>query len=79
VPNVFDSSCTSVSFCIISIYYKFCFSWQGDDKIFIFNLKIAEIILCMSAWIDSSVFPAEEFCQFVSSLLTKVSISCQFQ
>ncbi|KAK3141987.1 hypothetical protein QOZ80_4BG0340710 [Eleusine coracana subsp. coracana] len=47
------------------------FHEKGDDKFFIFNLKIAEIILCMSAWIDSSIFPAEEFCQFVSSLLTK--------
>ncbi|KAK3142350.1 hypothetical protein QOZ80_4BG0345410 [Eleusine coracana subsp. coracana] len=50
---------------------KRLFHEKGDDKFFIFNLKIAEIILCMSAWIDSSIFPAEEFCQFVSSLLTK--------
>ncbi|KAL6845843.1 hypothetical protein ACP4OV_024418 [Aristida adscensionis] len=50
---------------------KRLFHEKGDDKIFIFNVKIAEIFLCLSAWIDSTMFPAEEFCQFVSSLLAK--------
>ncbi|XP_062225864.1 uncharacterized protein LOC133924381 [Phragmites australis] len=50
---------------------KRLFHEKGDDKFFIFNLKIAEIFLCLSAWIDSTMFPAEEFCQFVSSLLAK--------
>ncbi|OEL32577.1 hypothetical protein BAE44_0006405 [Dichanthelium oligosanthes] len=47
------------------------FIHEGDDKFFIFNLKIAEIFLCLSAWIDSTMFPAEEFCHFVSFLFTK--------
>ncbi|KAL6652592.1 hypothetical protein ACP70R_011517 [Stipagrostis hirtigluma subsp. patula] len=50
---------------------KRLFHEKGDDKIFIFNLKIAEIFLCLSPWIDSTILPAEEFCQFVSSLLAK--------
>ncbi|KAG2566778.1 uncharacterized protein LOC120681874 isoform X1 [Panicum virgatum] len=50
---------------------KCLFHEKGDDKFFIFNLKIAEIFLCLSAWIDSTMFPAEEFCHFVSSLFAK--------
>ena len=48
------------------------FSWQGDDKFFIFNLRIAEIFLRSNVWIDNTVFSAEEFCLFVSSLFAKV-------
>lgn len=48
------------------------FSWQGDDKFFIFNLRIAEIFLRLNVWIDNTVFSAEEFCLFVSSLFAKV-------
>jgi pre-rRNA-processing protein IPI1 len=47
------------------------FSWQGDDRYYVFNLKIAEIFLCLSACMDNTIFPADEFCQFVSSLLAK--------
>ncbi|CAL5016488.1 unnamed protein product [Urochloa decumbens] len=50
---------------------KRLFHDKGDDKFFIFSLKIAEIFLCLSAWIDNTMFPAEEFCHFVSSLFTK--------
>ncbi|TKW04860.1 hypothetical protein SEVIR_7G137800v4 [Setaria viridis] len=50
---------------------KRLFHEKGEDKFFIFNLKIAEIFLYLSAWIDSTMFPAEEFCHFVSSLFTK--------
>ncbi|XP_062184458.1 uncharacterized protein LOC133888289 [Phragmites australis] len=50
---------------------KCLFHEKGDDKFFIFNLKIAEIFLRLSAWMDSTMFPAEDFCQFVSSLLAK--------
>ncbi|CAO2042608.1 unnamed protein product [Urochloa humidicola] len=50
---------------------KRLFHDKGDDKYFIFSLKIAEIFLCLSAWIDNTMFPAEEFCHFVSSLFTK--------
>ncbi|WVZ90659.1 hypothetical protein U9M48_036941 [Paspalum notatum var. saurae] len=50
---------------------KRLFHEKGDDKYFILNLKIAEIFLCLSACIDTTVFPAEEFCHFVSSLFTK--------
>ncbi|KAJ1271412.1 hypothetical protein BS78_06G126700 [Paspalum vaginatum] len=50
---------------------KRLFHEKGDDKFFIFNLKIAEIFLCLSVWIDSRVFPAEELCHFVSSLFIK--------
>nr|CAB3487320.1 unnamed protein product [Digitaria exilis] len=46
-------------------------SVEGDEKFFIFNLKIAEIFLCLSEWIDNTMFPAEEFCHFVSSLFSK--------
>jgi pre-rRNA-processing protein IPI1 len=45
---------------------------QGDDRFFIFNLKIAEIFLCLSTAVDNTIFPAEELCQFVSSLFAKV-------
>jgi pre-rRNA-processing protein IPI1 len=55
------------------------FSWQGDDRYYVFNLKIAEIFLCLSACMDNTIFPADEFCQFVSSLLAKVVCGCQFQ
>uniref|UniRef100_A0A0D9W5Z4 Uncharacterized protein n=2 Tax=Leersia perrieri TaxID=77586 RepID=A0A0D9W5Z4_9ORYZ len=48
------------------------FHEKGDDRYYVFNLKIAEIFLCLSACMDDSMFPAEEFCQFVSSLLSKV-------
>ncbi|KAG2572689.1 hypothetical protein PVAP13_7KG197100 [Panicum virgatum] len=50
---------------------KRLFHEKEDGKFFIFNLKIAEIFLCLSAWIDSTMFPAEEFCHFVSSLFAK--------
>nr|CAB3484790.1 unnamed protein product [Digitaria exilis] len=46
-------------------------SVEGDEKFFIFNLKIAEIFLCLREWIDNTMFPAEEFCHFVSSLFSK--------
>ncbi|KAF0890463.1 hypothetical protein E2562_002832 [Oryza meyeriana var. granulata] len=48
------------------------FHEKGDDKYYVFNLKIAEIFLCLSACMDNTMFPADEFCQFVSSLLAKV-------
>ncbi|KAF8703383.1 hypothetical protein HU200_032184 [Digitaria exilis] len=50
---------------------KRLFYEKGDEKFFIFNLKIAEIFLCLSEWIDNTMFPAEEFCHFVSSLFSK--------
>ncbi|XP_015692389.1 uncharacterized protein LOC102700798 isoform X1 [Oryza brachyantha] len=48
------------------------FHEKGDDKYYFFNLKIAEIFLCLSACMDNTMFPADKFCQFVSSLLAKV-------
>ncbi|EEC77439.1 hypothetical protein OsI_16240 [Oryza sativa Indica Group] len=47
------------------------FHEKGDDRYYVFNLKIAEIFLCLSACMDNTIFPADEFCQFVSSLLAK--------
>ncbi|KQJ83050.1 hypothetical protein BRADI_5g12820v3 [Brachypodium distachyon] len=53
---------------------KRLFHEKGDDRFFIFNLKIAEIFLCLSSWMDNTVLPAEELCQFVSSLLAKAKV-----
>lgn len=50
---------------------KRLFHGKGDDKFFIFNLRIAEIFLRLNVWIDNTVFSAEEFCLFVSSLFAK--------
>ncbi|KAL5215233.1 hypothetical protein ABZP36_004385 [Zizania latifolia] len=47
------------------------FHEKGDDRYYVFNLKIAEFFLCLNACVDNIFFPAEEFCQFVSSLLAK--------
>lgn len=53
---------------------KRLFHGKGDDKFFIFNLRIAEIFLRSNVWIDNTVFSAEEFCLFVSSLFAKAKI-----
>ncbi|KAL5216290.1 hypothetical protein ABZP36_007691 [Zizania latifolia] len=47
------------------------FHEKGDERYYVFNLKIVEIFLCSSACMDNIMFPAEEFCLFVSSLLAK--------
>ncbi|CAM0904271.1 unnamed protein product [Alopecurus aequalis] len=53
---------------------KRLFYEKGDERFFIFNLKIAEIFLCLSTWVDDTMFPAEELCQFVSSLFAKAKV-----
>jgi hypothetical protein len=54
--KVFDSSCTSLSIRIISTWYKLCFSWQGDDDFFIFNLKMIEMLWCAREELPLSVY-----------------------
>ncbi|XP_037478125.1 uncharacterized protein LOC119355427 [Triticum dicoccoides] len=53
---------------------KRLFHEKGDDRFFVFNLKIAELFLCLSTCVDDTMFPAEELCQFVSSLFTKAKV-----
>lgn len=53
---------------------KRLFHEKGDDRFFVFNLKIAEIFLCLSTWGDDAIFPPEELCQFVSSLFAKAKV-----
>ncbi|KAM0913507.1 hypothetical protein ACQ4PT_012109 [Festuca glaucescens] len=53
---------------------KRLFHEKGDDRFFIFNLKIAEIFLCLRTSVDDTMFSAEELCQFVSSLFSKAKV-----
>ncbi|KAM0881323.1 hypothetical protein ACQ4PT_033013 [Festuca glaucescens] len=53
---------------------KRLFHEKGDDRFFIFNLKIAEIFLCLRTSVDDTLFSSEELCQFVSSLFSKAKV-----